>query len=92
MNTKNFICILASAALLVSCAIHLPAGKRTEQVGRVIGLTDTQITLTNSAGTWIISRTDSCLRIVSGSLAVANTVDIIFCVPASCCPTAPITH
>ena len=45
MNTKNFICILASAALLVGCAGKLgPWGKRTER-GTVIGLTTTQITL-----------------------------------------------
>jgi hypothetical protein len=45
MNTKNLICILASAVLLVSCAGKLgPWGKRTE-TGTVIGLTTTQITL-----------------------------------------------
>lgn len=112
MNTKAFVCILAGAALLVSCAEEQntttgtrpnptprprptpppPAGKRTEQAGTVIGLTSTQITLRNSAGTWIISRTDSCLQIKSGSVAVGNTVTIIFCEPPSCCPGFPITR
>jgi hypothetical protein len=52
----------------------------------VIGLTDTQIRLQNSAGTWTISRSDSCLVIVSGTLAVGNTVTIRWCIPPSCCP------
>ena len=44
------------------------------------------ITLACSSGTCHISRSDSCLQIVTGSLAVGNTVDIIFCVPASTAP------
>ena len=92
MNTKTFICILTGAALLVSCATPPPpSGKRTEQKGTVIGLTATQITLQNSAGTWHISRTDSCLQI-TGTLAIGNTVTIIYCVPPSCCPGFPITR
>ena len=47
----------------------------------MIGLTDTQIRLHTSAGTWTISRTDSCLMIDSGTLALDNTVNITFCVP-----------
>src|SRR5438067_13710281 len=97
MTTKNYICILASATLLVSCTPtpttttttaaatarptptprarpmpRLPAGKRTEK-GTVIGLTATQIKLQTSGGTWIISRTDSCLVII-GTVAVADDV------------------
>jgi hypothetical protein len=115
MNTKKLICILAGAALLVSCTEEKktnapattgtrpiptprprptrppPMGKRTEANGKVIGLTSTQITLQTSSGTIIISRSDSCLEI-TGSLAVGNTVTIIFCMPASCCPGFPITR
>jgi hypothetical protein len=114
MNTKKLICVLAGAALLLSCVgcpttpttpqarpnptprprptPRLPWGKRTEANGKVIGLTSTQITLQTSPGgpIIIISRSDSCLQI-TGSLAVGNTVTIIFCMPASCCPGFPVT-
>jgi len=110
MNTKAFICILGSAAILVNCTPNTnttttaavrptptprprptprPAGKRTERVGKVTYFDATTITLTSSSGTCHISRSDSCLKI-TGSLAVGNTVDIIFCVPASSAPGQPI--
>jgi hypothetical protein len=96
MNTKKLICFLAGAALLLSCVgcaehrhIGGPSGRRTERVGTVTDLTTTTITLTCSSGTCHISRSDSCLK-VTGSLAVGNTVDIIFCVPASSAPGATI--
>ena len=108
MNTKKLICILAGAALLLSCAKtpttplfrpnptprpsptprprQTPSGRRTERSGTVTDLTTTTITLACSSGTCHISRSDSCYQIVTGSLAVGNTVDIIFCVPASTAP------
>ena len=112
MNTKAFICILASAALLVNCTPNTntttttavrptptprprptpprpPVGKRTERVGTVTYFDAATITLTSSSGTCHISRSDSCYKI-TGSLAVGNTVDIIFCVPASSAPGQPI--
>jgi hypothetical protein len=62
-----------------------PAGKRTE-TGTVIGLTPTQIRFQTSTGTYTINKSDSCLVIVSGTLAVGNTVTITWCIPSSCCP------
>jgi len=69
-----------------------PGGKRTEVVGTVTGLTPTQITVTTSTGAIVvISRSDSCYKLVSGVVAVGNTVDIIYCVPASSCPGCPLS-
>jgi hypothetical protein len=42
MNMKNYICVLACAALLVSCSVLM--GKRTEK-GTVLKLTAQEITL-----------------------------------------------
>jgi hypothetical protein len=81
MNTKNLMCILAAAALLVSCAIFHPMGKRTEETGKVIGLTTQWITLqTATDGTWVISRTDSNTQ-VTGSLTLGSNVTIVFYAP-----------
>ena len=107
MNTKKLICILAGAALLLSCAKtpttpifrpnptprpsptprprQTPSGRRTERSGTVTYFDAATITLACSSGTCHISRSDSCLQI-TGSLAVGNTVTIIFCVPASSAP------
>jgi hypothetical protein len=108
MNTKAFICILASAALLVNCTPNTnntttaavrpkptprprpPAGKRTERVGTVTYFDAATITLTSSSGTCSISRSDSCYELRTGTLAVGNTVDIVFCFPASSAPGKPI--
>jgi len=61
------------------------AGKRTEQVGTVIGLTGQLITLDNTTpnpGPWIISQTDANTAVVSGTLQLgATNVDIVFFVP-----------
>lgn len=62
-----------------------PAGKRTEETGRVIGLTGQYVTLDNTtpdAGPWIIDRTDGNTVLVSGTLALGATgVHYIFYVP-----------
>ena len=61
------------------------AGKRTEETGRVIGLTGQLITLDNTTpdpGPWLISRTDGATMIVSGTLTFgATNVKISFFVP-----------
>jgi len=61
------------------------AGKRTEETGRVIGLTAAQVTLDNTTpdpGTWIISQTDGQTWVVSGTLALgATNVHLSFLVP-----------
>jgi len=61
------------------------AGKRTEETGRVIGLTTNLITLDNTTpdpGTWFISRTDGNTVLVSGTLTLGATgVHISFFAP-----------
>ena len=61
------------------------AGKRTEEAGRVIGLTSQLITLDNTTpdpGPWIISLTDAQTVIVSGTLTLGATgVKISFLAP-----------
>jgi len=93
MNTKNYICILVGAALLVSCAeVTKPTrgagawepGKRTEIAGKVIELTTSQITLqcAGSGGTtttWVITRTVNTV-VLSGTLALGNLVTVEFSV------------
>jgi hypothetical protein len=78
MNTKNYICILVGAALLVSCAaIHREPGKRTE-TGTVIKLTTSQITLRSASGTtWAINRTVDT-EITCGTLKVGFIVCVDF--------------
>jgi hypothetical protein len=69
-------------------------GRRTENVGRIIGLTPAQITLDNATpktatddpfpGPYIIDRTDVNTVIVTGTLTVgATNVDIVFFEPPS---------
>lgn len=69
-------------------------GRRTEEVGRVIGLTAAQIILDNTMpktalddpfpGPWTIDRTDVNTKVQSGTLALgATNVDIIFFFPPS---------
>ena len=82
MNTKKLICILAGAALLVSCAQTSPMGKlgpmgkRTEEAGKVINFSAQQIKLqcTDGTGTWLVTRTPT-LTII-GSLEVGSTVTV----------------
>jgi hypothetical protein len=76
MSTKNYICILVGAALLVSCAAIREPGKRTE-TGTVIKLTTSQITLRSPDGTWIINRTVDT-EITCGTLKVGFIVCVDF--------------
>ena len=77
MNTKKLICVLAGAALLMSCSEKLgPIGKRTEEAGKVINFSAQQIKLqcTDGTGTWLVTRTPT-LTII-GSLEVGSTVTV----------------
>jgi hypothetical protein len=77
MSTKNYICILVGAVLLVSCAvINREPGKRTE-TGTVIKLTTSQITLRCADGTWAINRTVDT-EITCGTLKVGSIVCVDF--------------
>jgi hypothetical protein len=71
MNLKNLMAIVVAALLFGNAAF----GQTVQVAGTVAALTDAQITMTSGKDTWLITR-DSTTTVVSGTLAMGNTVTV----------------
>ncbi len=71
MNLKNLLAIIVAALLFGNAAF----GQTVQVAGTVTALTDAQITMILAKDTWLIKR-DSTTTVVTGTLAVGNTVTV----------------